>query len=164
MIGITWQNAWVGGVIYALGDSVATLLTHEFLCQRMLGMLLLGGTLLAWEIPNYFQFIERRFKQPSTKNALLRSFSAAIYFNPLWIARHLCFIKIFSGEWQAINSSILGIATFSFIYGFPISLLANYIIQNKVVLKSRFAASSIFSAFMAIYFAFSEMIFATPYL
>ena len=157
----TWRNAWVGGLIYAAGDSIATLISDEFLWQRLVGMLLLGGTLLAWEIPNYFDFIQQHFKSTSFKSAIRRMLAASLYFNPLWIARHLCFIKIFSGQWQLISADIWGLASHSFIYGLPFSLLANYIIQNFIALKWRFTASSLFSACMVIYYALSEVIFAT---
>ena len=73
MARITWKNAWVGGVVYALGDSIATLVTGDFQYQRMLGMLILGGGLLAWEIPTYFQYLERRFNQPGYMAAIKRT-------------------------------------------------------------------------------------------
>lgn len=161
MARITWKNAWVGGVVYALGDSIATLLTGDFQYQRMLGMLILGGGLLAWEIPTYFQYIERRFNRPGYLCAIKRTLLAALFFNPLWIARHMLFIKVFAGRWQEIALDILVIATQSFIYCFPVSLLVNYIIQNKVSLKWRFAVSSSYSALMAIYFALSGVFFVS---
>ncbi len=160
MARITWKNAWVGGVVYALGDSIATLLTGDFLYQRMLGMLVLGGGLMAWEIPTYFQYLERRFNQPGYWSAIKRTLLAALFFNPLWIARHMLFIKVFAGRWQEIALDILVIATQSFVYCFPVSLLVNYIIQNKVSLKWRFVVSSSYSALMAIYFALSGVFFA----
>ena len=161
MARITWKNAWVGGVVYALGDSIATLVTGEFQYQRMLGMLILGGSLLAWEIPTYFQYLERRFNQAGYLNAIKRTLLAALFFNPLWIARHMLFIKVFAGRWQEIALDILVIATQSFIYCFPVSLLVNFIIQNKVSLKWRFVISSSYSALMAIYFALSGVFFAS---
>ncbi|MCK5662058.1 MAG: hypothetical protein KAI17_01160 [Thiotrichaceae bacterium] len=160
MARITWKNAWVGGVVYALGDSIATLVTGEFQYQRMLGMMILGGGLLAWEIPTYFQYLERRFNQPGYMCAIKRTLLAALFFNPLWIARHMLFIKVFAGRWQEIALDILVIATQSFNYCFPVSLLVNFIIQNKVSLKWRFVVSSSYSALMAIYFALSGVFFA----
>ena len=161
MARITWKNAWVGGVVYALGDSIASLVTGDFQYQRMLGMLILGGGLLAWEIPTYFQYLERRFNQPGYMIAIKRTVLAALFFNPLWIARHMLFIKVFAGRWQEIALDILVISTQSFIYCFPVSLLVNYIIQNKVSLKWRFVVSSFYSALMAIYFALSGVFFAS---
>ena len=160
MARLTLKNACIGAIVYALGDSIATLMTGQFLFQRMLGMMALGGGLLAWEIPAYFQYLERRFHQPGYWNAIKRMMLAALFFNPLWIARHMFFIKIFAGQWQEIALNILMIASQSFIYCFPVSLLVNYTIQNKVPLSWRFTVSSSYSALMAIYFALSEVFFA----
>ena len=160
MAKITLKNACIGGLVYALGDSIATILTGQFLYQRMLGMMLLGGGLLAWEIPTYFQYLERRFHNPGYWNAIKRTLLAALFFNPLWIARHILFTKVFAGQWQDIALDILVIASQSFIYCFPVSLLVNYTIQNKVPLQWRFSVSSSYSALMAIYFALSEVFFA----
>ena len=82
-----------------------------------------------------------------------------MYFNPIWIWRHLLFIKIFSGNLAQINMNLFFIACFSFLVNIPISLIANYTIQNKIKLGWRFLASAIFSALMAIYYALSETIF-----
>ena len=161
MAKITLKNACIGGLVYALGDSIATILTGQFLYQRMLGMMLLGGGLLAWEIPTYFQYLERRFHSPGYWSAIKRTLLAALFFNPLWIARHILFTKVFAGQWQDIALDILVIASQSFIYCFPISLLVNYTIQNKIPLQWRFTVSSFYSALMAIYFALSEVLFAS---
>jgi hypothetical protein len=136
------------------------LFLNEFVWSRLLGIILIGATLYAFEIPNYFKWIDKktnsltRLKLTITKTTL-----AIIYFNPLWIARHLFFIKLFSGNLNAINMHLLEIAAWSFLANIPISIAANYIIQNKIHLNWRFLASAIFSALMAIYYALSETIF-----
>jgi len=159
MARITWKNAWMGGAIYAAGDTFATLLMGEFLYLRLLGMLLLGGTLYAWEIPTYFHFLDRRIQGVGIVSSLKRMLCSTLFFNPLWIARHLIFIEFFTGKWQAIDIDILFIAAHSFIYVLPVALLVNYMIQNKTPLDWRYVASSVFSAFMAVYFALSEVLF-----
>jgi len=159
MVRITWRNAWMGGVVYAAGDTFATFLTGEFLYQRLVGMLILGGTLYALEIPTYFHYLDRRIHGKSLLNSLKRMLFSTLFFNPLWIARHLIFIECFAGKWQAIDLDILLIATHSFVYALPVALLVNYMIQNKTPLDWRYVASSTFSAFMAVYFALSEVLF-----
>ncbi|WP_272148534.1 hypothetical protein [Tenacibaculum aiptasiae] len=77
----------------------------------------------------------------------------------MWIFRHLAFIKLFTGNYDLINSQLLIIACWSFLANIPISFIANYLIQNKIRLDWRFMASAIFSALMAIYYALSETIF-----
>lgn len=159
MYRITLKDAVTGAVLFSAGDSIGTLITGDFMYQRMLAMMLLGGSLYAWEIPGYFSFLQRRFNQSGYLNALKRTFSAAFFFNPLWIARHLVFIKVFSGEWMMITSDILVLATQSFVYCFPFSILANYLILNVISYKWRFFSSSIYSALTVIYFALSAVIF-----
>jgi hypothetical protein len=84
---------------------------------------------------------------------------AILYFNPLWIARHLIFIKLFSGHIHELSWNLLTIASWSFIANIPISFAANYIIQNMIKMKWRFLSSAFFSALMAVYYALSIVIF-----
>lgn len=161
MARITVQDAITGAVLFAAGDSIACLLTGDFLYPRMLGMLVLGGSLYAWEIPAYFQHLQHRFNKQGYASAFKRTIAAALFFNPLWIARHLVFIKIFAGEWRMVSVDVIGLATQSFIYCFPVSLLANYMILNVVASRWRFLYSSIYSALTVIYYALSQVIFAT---
>ncbi len=159
MAWLRFKDACHGGLIYCAGDSIATLISHEFQVSRMLGMLALGATLYAIEIPAYFRWLARRFERTGTAGALLRMLLAAAFFNPLWIARHLLFIKVFSGAWHTVSWDVLAVASYSFVYCLPVALPANYLIQNRIVLAWRFFASSLFSALMAIYFSLSEVLF-----
>ena len=161
MYKITLRDAATGAVLFAAGDSIGALITGDFLYQRMLAMMVLGGSLYAWEIPAYFQHLQRRFNKQGHANAFKRTLAAGLFFNPLWIARHLLFVKIFAWQWQTLSPNILVIATESFIFCFPFSLLANYLIQNVITFRWRFLVSSIYSALTVIYFALSEVLFAT---
>ncbi len=123
--------------------------------------MLIGATIYAFEIPNYFEWIVKKTTDlKGIKATLTRTGLAILYFNPLWIARHLLFIKLFSGELESIGWNLLEIAFWSFLANILISLIANYIIQNKFKLQWRFLASAIFSALMAIYYALSERLFS----
>lgn len=123
-------------------------------------MVLIGAIIYSFEIPNYFSWIDKITKSYSrAKKTLAKTGLAIAYFNPLWIFRHLAFIKLFSGNYEQINSNLLLIAFWSFLANIPISLIANYLIQNKMRLDWRFIASALFSALMAIYYALSETIF-----
>ncbi len=123
-------------------------------------MVLIGATVYAFEIPNYFKWIDQKTKALSgIKLTLTKTALAIAYFNPLWIWRHLVFIKLFSGNLEEINFNLLIIACLSFLVNIPISFVANYLIQNKIKLNWRFLASATFSALMAIYYALSETIF-----
>ncbi|WP_452221783.1 hypothetical protein [Lacinutrix salivirga] len=134
----------------------------EFSIYRLIGMMLVGATFYAFEIPNYFDWIVKKtLLLKGVKATLTKTILAIIYFNPLWIARHLLFIKLFSGQIQDINLGLLEIAFWSFLVNIPISFLANYIIQNRFKIKWRFIGSAIFSAIMAIYYALSETLFSS---
>ena len=149
-----------GAIIYSIGDTIAAIVLDEFLWTRFFGMVLIGATLYALEIPNYFSWIDRKTKQlKGSRLTLAKTGLAILYFNPLWIARHLLFIKLFSGQINDVGMQLLEIAFWSFLVNIPISFVANYIIQNKIHLNWRFLASAIFSAIMAIYYALSETIF-----
>jgi len=155
------NNILKGALIYSLGDSIAALILHEFSLTRFLGMVLIGATFYALEIPNYFNWIETKTKNlKGLKYVLSKTGLAIAYFNPLWIARHLFFIKLFSGNFEALNLNLLYIAWISFLVNIPISFFANFAIQTKTPLKWRFFASAVFSALMAIYYALSETLFS----
>ncbi len=156
----TKQNIIKGALIYSAGDSIAALLLDEFSVFRLLGMILVGATIYAFEIPNYFSWIDKKTTNLSgVKKTLAKTGLAIAYFNPIWIFRHLAFIKLFSGNFNDVNFNLLQIAGISFLVNIPISFIANYSIQNKIKLDWRFIASAIFSAIMAIYYALSETIF-----
>jgi hypothetical protein len=123
-------------------------------------MLFVGATIYAFEIPNVFIWIDKKTQHlQGLKKTLTKTILAILYFNPLWIARHLFFIKLFSFKFAEINRHLFQIAWWSFLVNIPISFVANYFIQNKIKLKNRFLASAIFSGLMAIYYALSETIF-----
>jgi hypothetical protein len=145
-------------VVYALGDALAAWIAGEFSVSRLLGMGLIGGSVYACEIPHYFRWIERRVAthcHPQFTRTLL----ALLYFNPLWIARHLCFIKLFSGDWSDLSSRLLLVGLESFVFNIPLAFAANYMIQNKIPLAWRFTGSAVFSGLMAVYYALSDVWF-----
>ena len=91
----TKANILKGAIIYSSGDLIAALILGEFSIARLLGMIVLGGTLYAFEIPNYFAWIDRKTQEfIGIKKTLVKTGLAILYFNPLWIARHLLFIKL----------------------------------------------------------------------
>ncbi len=123
-------------------------------------MMIVGATFYAVEIPNYFDWIVKKTHDlKGLKGTLTKTALAMLYFNPLWIARHLLFIKLFSGQFDTIGWNVLTIAFWSFLANILISFIGNYIIQNRFKLKWRFLGSAVFSALMAIYYALSETIF-----
>ena len=156
---LTKRNSLHGAIIYGLGDSCAALLADEFQFSRLIGMMFLGGTLYAIEIPWYFAWIERRFEKQGMVSGIKRALMAQAFFNPLWIARHLAFIKCFSGQFATIQWNLIGIGLDSFVHIAPYALLVNYVIQNFLPYSWRFLASAVFSTLTAIYYALSEVMF-----
>src|SRR5690606_30909312 len=125
-----------------------------FSVSRLVGMMVLGATLYAFEIPNYFKWIDTKLEsKPTLQNSLQRTALSIAYFSPLWVMRHLIFIKLFSGKIDEISWDLLRVASVSFMVNLPLSILANYLIQNKVAFQKRFMASALFSALMAVYYA-----------
>lgn len=151
------SNVIRGGLIYAIGDTIATLIYGDLNLIRLVGILVTGATIYAFEIPNYFKWIDKKVTEDGTvRSAFSRALLAMLYFNPLWIARHILFIKLLTGQNNQIGWGLIVIGTISFAVNIPISLLANYIIQNRISLKHRFLASAIFSGLMAIYYSLSD--------
>lgn len=156
------QNQLRGLIIYPLGDAIAQLILGELNLIRLLVLSIAGCFLYSYEINKWFGFIEKKFENP-----LIKTFSAIGYFNPLWIARHLLFIELAINPallldgyelWYEIQSLIVT-GSKSFIGAILISIIANFIIQNKIPLKQRFLASATFSALMAVYYALSKVWF-----
>tara|TARA_R110002072_G_scaffold290921_1_gene458787 strand:- start:7388 stop:7876 length:489 start_codon:yes stop_codon:yes gene_type:complete len=154
------NNITKGGFIYAAGDVIAALISDNFSMTRLLGIFLIGATVYAFEIPNYFKWIDQKVKDTGKiKDSINRALIATLYFNPLWIARHILFIKLVSGDFDTIGWGLISMGITSFVINIPVSLIANHIIMNKIVLKHRFLASSIFSGIMAVYYSLSAVWF-----
>ena len=151
-----FSNIIRGGLIYSIGDTIAALISNEFDWARALGILVIGATIYAFEIPNYFKWIDKKVNgKNGLKSSLIRTLLAMMFFNPLWIARHILFIKLLLGQSNQIGWNLITIGAISFLINIPISLAANYLIQNKVALKYRFLVSAVFSGLMAIYYSLS---------
>lgn len=152
-------NVIRGAIVYSVFDAVAALMLGQFSWVRFFGIMLIGATIYTFEIPNYFAWIEQKCnKYSGHKKKLIKTLYALLYFNPLWIARHLLFIDVLTFGHSSF--AILNIAVKSFVVNIPISLFANYFIQNKLNLSYRYFASAIFSGLMAVYYAYSKTLFA----
>lgn len=149
-----------GLLIYPAGDTVASLILSEFSPVRLLGMMVIGATVYAFEIPNWFAWIDHRTRGLNRlRGAMTRTGLALLYFNPLWIARHLLFIALLTGDTSSIGWGLLRLGAISFAVNVPVAFTANFLIQNLVPLRWRFFASAVFSSLMAVYYALSRTIF-----
>lgn len=150
-----------GIIVYPVGDFIASVILNEFSITRFIGMAVVGGLIYSLEIPKYFKWIDNHFDSTKNeKNKIYRMMLALVYFNPLWVARHLIFIDIFSGKFGAISFSLLYVGSISFLWNIPVSIIANYVIQNKIPYKWRFLSSAVFSGIMACYYALSRVLFS----
>ncbi|TAE29098.1 MAG: hypothetical protein EAZ92_07165 [Candidatus Kapaibacterium sp.] len=157
----TKENILNGAVVYALGEVVAMLILGKFMWLKILGMFIVGGTLYALEIPAYFAWLNRKTAQINgLRGQLLRALLSWLFFNPLWVARHMALGLIFSGAWAGISSGLFASASSAFLWSAPVSLSGNFVIQNFVPLRHRFLASGIFSGLHAVYYALSAVWFA----
>ena len=151
-------NVIRGAIVYSFFDALAALFLDQFSWFRFFGIMMVGATIYSFEIPNYFKWIELRCaKYHGYKQQLRKTLYAVIYFNPLWIARHLLIIDLLT--FGASSVSVLIIAFKSFMVNIPIAIIVNFAIQNKVELKHRYIASALFSGVMAIYYALSKTLF-----
>ncbi|NOZ95892.1 MAG: hypothetical protein GXP47_14305 [Acidobacteria bacterium] len=150
-----------GALIYAAGDTVAAAILGQLSATRLAGMMLVGATVYAFEIPNYFRWIDRRTEgmPRGWRFAAARTGLALLYFNPLWIARHLLFIAVFSGRWETAGWGLLHTALLSWLFNIPLSAIGNYIIQVWLSFRWRFVGSAVFSGLMAVYYALSGVWF-----
>jgi len=150
-----------GMIVYAAGDTAAALLLGRFAWTRLAGMMLLGGTVYALEIPNVFRWIDARVPPDGRlRSALMRTSLALAYFNPIWIARHIWWIRFVSGEGTAIDRALFATAAASFLGNIPIAIAGNFVIQNVIAPRLRFTASAVFSGLLAVYYAASAVWFA----
>ena len=147
-----------GAVVYSVFDAMAALYLDQFSWLRFFGIMFIGATIYTFEIPNYFAWIEKKCsKYSGYKHQIMKTLYALLYFNPLWIARHLLFIELLTIGSSSFTT--LTIAIKSFIVNIPISLFVNFFIQNQIKLTNRYIASVTFSGVMAIYYAFSRSLF-----
>lgn len=155
------RDALFGLLIYGAGDTVAALILGQFMWARLFGLMFVGATLYAWEVPAYFRWIDRRTAglARGPRLAVARTALALLYFNPLWIARHLLFIAVFSSNREALQVALLHTATVSWLVNIPLSLVGNAIIQVALPLRWRFVGSATFSGLMAVYYALSGVWF-----
>jgi len=123
------------------------------------GILFLGGLVYAFEIPNYLKWLSRKFYKDDVYTKIFSTVLFTLYFNPLWIARHLLVLNLFKGNFNQINWDLLRVGLDSFIYSFFFTLPINYLIINKVPVKWKFGITAVFSSSMAIFYALSEVIF-----
>lgn len=155
------KDARNGAIIYAAGDTIAAIILGQFSLLRLVGMMLIGSTIYATEIPTYFRWIDRRTAnlERGLRYAITRTILALLYFNPLWIARHLAFIALLNCDWHSINAGLMQAAFMSWLVNIPLSTIGNAIIQIKLPLRWRFVGSAVFSGIMAIYYAITGVWF-----
>ncbi len=153
-------------LIYPAGDLIAQFILQEFSLYRTLSLTFLALAFYQWEVPMWFKMLDKFVFLKDKKNSdshklnwLGRTIGAIIYFNPLWIARHMFFISLgkvgYSGlanlNELLLNSLILGGK--SFLINLPISFIGNFIVQVKLKLEHRFLGSVILTNIMAICYA-----------
>ncbi len=168
-------------LIYPVGDLIAQFTLQEFSLYRTLSLTFLALAFYQWEIPRWFKMLDNFVVLKDKKiNSLVASFvlsdsgqlnwlgrtiGAIIYFNPLWIARHMFFISLgnvgYSGlvDFNELLLSSLMLGGKSFLINLPISFIGNFIVQVKLKLEHRFLGSVILTNIMAICYAIAYRFF-----
>lgn len=179
-------NLVVGWILYPLGDFIGQCLLGTPSFERTVVIALMGGIIYRFEVPRWFAFLdkirasEKRakafpfnlfLKQEAEENGkhrlnwLGRTAGAMSYFNPLWIARHVFIIYVTTHhlsiemESSKVVMHFVGLGLKSFIVNLPISIIGNYIIQERLPLTYRFAGSATLSGIFAISYALEYWFF-----
>ncbi len=168
MISEKTANLLIGWLLYPIGDLIGQLLLGKFEPERILVMTLVGGLLYRFEIPAWFKKLDSFEIAGEKLNWIGRTVGAMLYFNPLWIARHVFFIYLATHQFQlgpdmrsfgAVILDCLSVGIKSFITNLPISVLGNLIIQTKLPVQYRFAGSATLSAIFAVSYAIEYLLF-----
>lgn len=178
------NNAWIPWVLYPAGDLVAQLIVGELNGYRLLILSLVGGTIYQFEVPLWFRWLDQRtvserqiakvpvltwLTQSDSEwhhrlNWFGRTLGAMLYFSPVWIVRHMLFLKLATVPWNEIIwvatiQTLWKASCMSFIVNMPFSLLGNYIIQARLPLKYRFLGSIIMTGLFSIAYALAYKFF-----
>jgi hypothetical protein len=171
-----FSDILVGWTVYPAGDLLAQLLSGGSIePMRIVVMALAGGLLYRYEVPWWFRKLDEwtipegsalgMFARDDRHlNWLGRTVGAILYFNPMWVARHMLLIRLGSDPASLLPilpalRDALVVGAKSFLVNLPISFIGNYIIQMKIPLKWRFLASSIFSGILAAAYALAYRYF-----
>jgi len=170
---MTLKARLITALIYPFGDLAAQFILQEFNICRVLSLTFLAFAFYQWEIPKWFKFLDdvsisqgeinviSRFliNEDSKLNWLGKTLGAMLYFNPLWIARHMFFISISKTNCFGLNSfnelilSSLTLGVKSFLVNLPVTLIGNFIVQAKLKLKYRFLGSVLLTSLLTICYA-----------
>ncbi len=169
-----------GLIIYPIGDLIAQLILGEVSLLRLVFVALLGRYVYAIETPKWFGFLAS-WKSKTKPNKLVSIFwckadsdyqfnwlgktiGATLWFNPIWIARHMLVLElanIVTGKTSLIAflPQAVSLGSISFVMQFPVAIVVNYIIICRLSERSRFIWASIFSGLLAIYYAIGRVYF-----
>jgi hypothetical protein len=181
---IQFRNILEGFLVYGLGDLVAQIILGRPSIIRTLGVGFIGGSVYALEVPLWFRLIEgtfchasdkiracQMFTEPNNENICYldykgRTLMAMSYFNPIWITRHMFFLSLLNAiSFGTLFSSpfrvflhLIPVASKSFLISIPITVIGNYIVQNRISMRFRLIASAILSAICVFWFALSKVL------
>jgi hypothetical protein len=175
-------NTVIACLLYPIGDLIGQLLLGDFNLERTICIALVGSLLYRFEVPAWFRFIDqlrvsdknqKRFallfsqSEPDNHplNWLGRTIGSMLYFNPLWIARHVFIIYMSTHHMQLNMAPLAAVGHFiltglkAFLTNMPISIIGNYIIQQKLKPQQRFLGSATLSGIFSITYAIEYILF-----
>ena len=171
------SNLLVGWLLYPAGDLIGQVVMKEPSLSRFLAIMLAGGLLYRLEIPAWFNYLERLSiskervqRHPALAllfsehldcmklNWLGRTTGSMLYFNPLWIARHIAIIMLATTPFPELSLKTLALTSLttglkSFCTNLPIAFVGNYLLQQHVPLRYRFLGSAFLTTILTIKYA-----------
>ena len=171
-----WMNLAVALLAYPTGDLVGQLIMGDDLnISRLIGVMIAGLIFYQFEVPYWFRFLDRLsfndrdrwiftiVTRPDASgrrklNWIGKTIGAMLYFNPLWIARHVLIISFATTPWiefdfTAVLFQSLELGLRSFVTNLPISIVGNFVVQQCLPLHLRFFGSSVLTMVFNIKYA-----------
>lgn len=168
-------DIFVGLMMYPMGDLIGQVITGDISLWRTIAVALIGAFLYRLEIPRWFAYLDHlrwnnrgsspltmitRLDQDGTRrlNWLGKTGGAMLYFNPLWIARHVFIITLATTAWAELTLTValwqaLSVGLKSFITNLPFSIAGNFIVQQCLPLRFRFMGSATLTMLFTIKYA-----------
>lgn len=171
-----WLNLAIALLAYPTGDLVGQLILGDGVnVYRLVGVMVAGLIFYQFEVPNWFKFLDHlsfndqsrwlvtAITRPVERNKrklnwIGKTLGAMLYFNPLWIARHVFIISFATTpfvEFDFVNVLFqsLEIGLKSFFTNLPISIVGNFVVQQCLPLHLRFFGSSVLTMVFNIKYA-----------
>lgn len=164
-------------LLYPISTFIGQWISNDFHYGSLLTLTLAAVLFYQWEIPMFFKAVEEYrasdklysklklfFNEEKAINPIGKTAAATLYFNPLWISRHMIFITLgavplASINWIELIDTSIRKGSMSFLVTMPVVLIGNYIVQNKISLEKRFLGNAVLSGILVLAYAIGYKFF-----